>query len=172
MVRTLWWHYLLERWIHLKVSPPWDLSKDRVTEIPKRPCECWEGLGAGGEGTTEDEMAGWLHRLNGCEFWVNSGSWWWTGRPGVLWSMGSQRVGHNWVTELLNMEESHIPDAKTWDMKSHVLIKWISFLLFCSPNYTSSTEPGLHSYLSITFALSQFSHRPRLFTCWSKYKRE
>ena len=32
--------------------------------------------------------------------WVNSGSWWWTGRPGVLQSMGSQRVGHNWVTEL------------------------------------------------------------------------
>ena len=32
--------------------------------------------------------------------WVNSGSWWWTGRPGVLQFMGSQRVGHDWVTEL------------------------------------------------------------------------
>ena len=32
--------------------------------------------------------------------WVNSGSWWWTGRPGVLWFMGWQRVGHNWATEL------------------------------------------------------------------------
>ena len=32
--------------------------------------------------------------------WVNSGSWWWTGRPGMLQSMGSQRVGHDWVTEL------------------------------------------------------------------------
>ena len=32
--------------------------------------------------------------------WVNSGSWWWTGRPGVLWFMESQRVGHDWVTEL------------------------------------------------------------------------
>ena len=32
--------------------------------------------------------------------WVNSGSWWWAGRPGVLQSMGSQRVGHDWVTEL------------------------------------------------------------------------
>ena len=30
----------------------------------------------------------------------NSRSWWWTGRPGVLWSMGLQRVGHNWATEL------------------------------------------------------------------------
>ena len=32
--------------------------------------------------------------------WVNSGSWWWTGRPGVLQSMGSQRVRHDWATEL------------------------------------------------------------------------
>ena len=32
--------------------------------------------------------------------WVDSGSWWWTGRPGVLWFMGSQRVGHDWATEL------------------------------------------------------------------------
>ena len=32
--------------------------------------------------------------------WVNSGSWWWTGRPGVLQSMGSQRFRHNWATEL------------------------------------------------------------------------
>ena len=34
--------------------------------------------------------------------WVNSGSWWWTERPGVLQSMGSQRVRHNWATELNN----------------------------------------------------------------------
>ena len=32
--------------------------------------------------------------------WVDSRSWWWTGRPGVLWFMGSQRFGHDWVTEL------------------------------------------------------------------------
>ena len=32
--------------------------------------------------------------------WVGSRSWWWTGRPGVLWFMGSQRVGHDWATEL------------------------------------------------------------------------
>ena len=54
---------------------------------------CWEGLGAGGE---EDEMAGWHHQLDGHE----SRSWWWTERPGVLWFMGSQRDGHDWVTEL------------------------------------------------------------------------
>ena len=32
--------------------------------------------------------------------WVISKSWWWTGRPGMLWSMGSQRIWHNWATEL------------------------------------------------------------------------
>ena len=32
--------------------------------------------------------------------WVDSGSWWWTGRPGMLRFMGSQRVGYNWATEL------------------------------------------------------------------------
>ena len=32
--------------------------------------------------------------------WVDFGSWWWTGRPGMLWFMGSQRVRHDWVTEL------------------------------------------------------------------------
>ena len=52
------------------------------------------------KGTTEDEMVGWHHRLIGHEFEVNSGSWLWTGRPGMLQSMGSQRVRHNWVTEL------------------------------------------------------------------------
>ena len=32
--------------------------------------------------------------------WVNTGKWWWTGRPGVLQFMGSQRIGYDWVTEL------------------------------------------------------------------------
>ena len=32
--------------------------------------------------------------------WINSRSWWWRGRPGVLWSRGSQRVLHDWATEL------------------------------------------------------------------------
>ena len=48
--------------------------------------------------TTEDESVGWHHQLNGPEF--DSNSWWWTRRPGVLWFMGLQRVGHDWVTEL------------------------------------------------------------------------
>ena len=44
----------------------------------------------------QDEMVGWHHWLSG----VNSGSWWWTGRPSVLRSMESQRVGHDWAAEI------------------------------------------------------------------------
>ena len=51
------------------------------------------------KGMAEDEMFWWYHRLN-TWVWVNSWSWWWTGRPGMLRSMGSQRAGHDWVTEL------------------------------------------------------------------------
>ena len=44
---------------------------------------------------------GWMASLTQWTWvWVNSGSWWWTGRPGVLQFMGSQRVGHDWATEL------------------------------------------------------------------------
>ena len=61
---------------------------------------CWEGLGAGGEGDDRG-WDGWMASLTGWTWvWVNSGSWWWTGRPGILQFMGSQRVGHDWATEL------------------------------------------------------------------------
>ena len=61
---------------------------------------CWEGLGAGGEGDDQG-WDGWMASLTRWMWvWVNSGSWWWTGRPGVLRFMGSQRVGHDWVAEL------------------------------------------------------------------------
>ena len=60
----------------------------------------WEGLGAGGEGDDRGSD-GWMSSLTRWTWvWVNSGSWWWTGRPGVLQFMGLQRVGHDWVTEL------------------------------------------------------------------------
>ena len=45
-------------------------------------------------GMTEDEVVGWTW------VWVNSRSWWWTGKLGVLQFMGSQKSGHNWAIEL------------------------------------------------------------------------
>ena len=52
------------------------------------------------KGTTEDGCMASPTRW--AWVWVNSGSLWWTGRPGVLWFTGSQRVRHDWVTELTN----------------------------------------------------------------------
>ena len=65
----------------------------------KRPW-CWERLRVGGAGDDRG-WDGWMASLTQWTWvWVNSRSWWWTGKPGVLQSMGLQRVGHNRVTEL------------------------------------------------------------------------
>ena len=68
---------------------------------------CWEGLGAGEEGDDRG-WDGWMASLTQWTWvWVKSGSWWWTGRLGVLRFMGLQRVGHDWATEL-NWTELHL----------------------------------------------------------------
>ena len=73
-------------------------SCEELTHL-KRPW-CWERLKAGGEGDDRG-WGGWMASLTQWTWvWVNSWSWWWTGRPGVLQFMGSQKVGHDWVTEL------------------------------------------------------------------------
>ena len=54
--------------------------------------------------------------------WVNSGSWWWTGGPGMLQSMGSQRVGYDWVTELTDWDGGH------WRILSREMI-WLDIIL-------------------------------------------
>ena len=60
---------------------------------------CWERLKA-----AEGDDRGWdgwmASPTRWAWVWVNSRSWWWTGRPGVLQSVQLQRVGHDWVTEL------------------------------------------------------------------------
>ena len=66
----------------------------------KRPW-CWEGLGAGGGEGDDRGWDGWMASLTQWTWvWVNSRSWWWTGRPGMLRFMGSQRIRHNRATEL------------------------------------------------------------------------
>ena len=63
----------------------------------KRPW-CWERLKAGGE-ADDRGWDGWMASPPQRTWvWVSSGSWWWTGKPGVLQSIGSQRVRHNWAT--------------------------------------------------------------------------
>ena len=58
--------------------------------------------GIGGRGIRGRQRMRWLDGIthSWTWVWVNSRSWWWTGRPGMLWFMGSQRVGHDWATEL------------------------------------------------------------------------
>ena len=82
---------------------------------------CWEGLGAGGEGDDRG-WDGWMASPTRWTWvWVNSGSWWWTGRPELLWFMGLQRVGHDWATEL------------NWDFK--VFHNFIVLILWVDPRF-------------------------------------
>ena len=61
---------------------------------------CWVELGAGREGDDRGWDV-WMASLTQWTWvWVDSRNWWCTGRPGVMQFMGSQRVGHNWATEL------------------------------------------------------------------------
>ena len=88
---------LEELMLKLKLQYFGHLSEE-LTHL-KRPW-CWERLRAGGEGDNRG-WDGWMASpTQWTGVWVNSRSWWWTGRPGVLWFMGSQRVRHDWATEL------------------------------------------------------------------------
>ena len=89
---------------------------------------CWERLRAGAKGD-DREWDGWMVSPTQWTWvWVNSRSWWWTGRPGMLQFMGSQRVRHDWVTELywteLNCHEFEQAPAESGGQRS---------LVCCSP---------------------------------------
>ena len=71
------------------------------------------GAGEGDDRGWDGWMASWTRWV-----WVNSRSWWWTGRPDVLQFMGSQRIGHDWVTEL-----------NWWQTDWAIYFKWIVFHL-------------------------------------------
>ena len=105
--------------VHSEGDQPWDFfgRNDAKAETPVlwpphvknwligKDSDAGRDWGQEEKGTTEDEMAGWHHWLDGRES-ENSGSSlrWWTGRPGVLWFMGLQRIGHNCATELKNAQ--------------------------------------------------------------------
>ena len=82
--------------------------------------DAWRDWGQEEKVTTEDEMAGWHHLTRWTWVWVDSGSWWWTGKPGVLRFMGLQKVRHDWATEL---------------NKSHVFSKCFKIFTACSTPY-------------------------------------
>ena len=116
---------------------------------------CSERLKAGGEGDDRGWMASptqwtWV--------WVDSRSWWWTGSPGVLRFMGSQRVRHDWVTEL------------NWTLfKVNVVYKLWLFYIFCkkrplhiflcpfSCSFFFLIDRSLHIYILLLFSVNSFS---------------
>ena len=76
----------------------------------------WERLKAGGEGDNRG-WDSWMASLTQWTWvWISSRSWWWTGKPGVLQSLGYQGARHYWVTEL-NWEDPYWPAG------------WISYFL-------------------------------------------
>ena len=88
---------------------------------------CWERLRAGGEGDDRG-WDGWLASPTQWTWvWVDSGSWWWTGWPGMLQSMGSQRVRHDWFTEL------------NWSLQMQIVFKVLPIPYFIF----SSSQPHL-----------------------------
>ena len=88
--------YSLKDWSWIWSSNTLTTWHEELTHL-KRPW-CWERLTAGGVGDDRG-WDGWMASPTQWTWvWVNSGSWWWTGRPGVLRFMGSQRVRHDWAT--------------------------------------------------------------------------
>ena len=77
----------------------------------KRPW-CWEWLKVGGEGDNKG-WDGWMPSLTQWTWvWVSSRSSWWTGKPGMWQSMGSQRIRHNWATEQNWMVEMSLEEER------------------------------------------------------------
>ena len=127
---------------------------------------CWEGLGAGGEGDDRG-WDGWMASLTRWTWvWVNSGSLWWTGRPGVLGFMGSQRVGHDWATELTDWLTDWLGRCFCFLIFHLVLFYWImvvSILLILRSFYFLSVLILLDfSVASNTSNLSEISFNPLL----------
>ena len=104
---------------------------------------CWERLGAGGEGDDRG-WDGWRASLTQWTWvWLNSGSSCWTGRPGMLWFMGSQRLGHDWATELTELT---INLFLHWDFCSpgtliYIIVHWVSHV----EHIHQSTVPNILS---------------------------
>ena len=110
-------------------------------ELMSRPW-CWERLKAKGEG--DDWMAPptWSTWV-----WVSFRSWWWTGKPGMLQSMGSQGVRHDWATELSNWTELNWTPVPQYTVMLAWTLTWIqnllSFQLFSYPFLQCLTLPPM-----------------------------
>ena len=85
---------------------------------------CWERLRTGGEGDDRGWDSWTASPTQWTWVWVDSGSWWSTGRPGMLRFMGLQRVGHDWVTELKWIELMKDEGYVMMDAEVDVMCPW------------------------------------------------
>ena len=101
---------------------------------------CWERLKGGGEGDNRG-WDGWMVSLTQWIWvWTSSGSWWWTGKPGVLQSMGMQSARHDWAT-MLNWTDRYLRRRQSKEQKK--LFEEIIAEKF--PNLEKKTHPGPRS---------------------------
>ena len=95
---------------------------------------------------------GWMASLTWWTWvWVNSGSWWWTGRPGMLRFMGSRRVGHDWVTEL-NWTESLPKPMISANVMTSIEVKLLSCVWLFVTRWTLTYQ----SPLSMGFSRQEY----------------
>ena len=148
--------------VHSKGDQPWDFlgRNDAKAETPvlwpphAKSWLIWKDSDAGRDWGQEEKGTdrgwdGWLASPTQWMWvWVNSGSWWWTGRPGVLRFMGSQRVGHDWVTEM-NWTELKYTTNSNLPVLLNLVVNpnELSFIYFSLP---SSLPPF---FLSFSFFL-------------------
>ena len=108
----------------------------------KRPW-CWERLKVG-EGDDRG-WEGWMASLTQLTWlWARSGSWWWTGNPGVLQFMGSQRVRHDWVTELIRDPTCSKQGAPYLDKGNSSMLLILHWVLVTN-NYASELKRRCYS---------------------------
>ena len=109
-IRSLWSFLMGESWITILNGLPWKRTEIILSFLRLH----------------QSQIDGWMASPTQRTWvWVDSTSWWWTGRPGVLWFVGSQRVGHNWAIEL-NWTDMNQP--------------WV---YMCSPSWTPLPSPSL-----------------------------
>ena len=138
----------------------------------KRPW-CWERLRAG-EGDDRGYDCWMVSPTQWTWDWVNSRSWWWTWRPDMLQSMGSQRVGHNWATELNWTENEPVPNllitSNTFIHPSRCHFSTYLHLCFCtcvtnmnSVHLWNGTSYIVLKYFFLNFTL--YKGRSSIFFC-------
>ena len=116
-LRRTAWRFLKK----LKIELPYDLATSCEESTHWKRLWCWEGLGAGGEGD-DREWDGWMASPTRWAWaWVNSGSWWWTGRPGVLCFMGLKESDMTDWTEVNYTDWAFL----YWDLYIRLLYSFI-----------------------------------------------